>query len=137
MGIQHLLTYLLLLHTMPLKSTMSPPNHMLSNMVFLTITPEITSMLKRPKVAMLLAGHTKSISPTAVSKLLPTLLMTTAIMLMSHTKAPPITQRISHITQLQLINQFHTQFTNLPHIKLKSETALAQFFANYILTYNH
>ena len=71
---QHLLTYQLLLHTMPQhqlttnqKSTMSPQSHMPSNMVFLMITPEITLTLKKPKMAMLLAGHTKFISPTAVA----------------------------------------------------------------------
>merc|ERR1711997_196702 len=86
------------------------PNHTMGNTVLLMITQELTSMLKKPLTARLSLDHTKSTFPMAVSKLSPTLLTTTTVSsLMSNTKVPQYTQKLSHTTQLP------SQLTTPPH----------------------
>merc|ERR1712203_391423 len=79
--------------------SMKPPSLMLSNTVLPMTTPEPNSTLKRPLTAKLLLDHTQLLFPMVVSKLSPTLLITTTVMsLMSNTKVSPSTPRPSLTT---------------------------------------
>merc|ERR1712038_942494 len=109
------------LHTMPqllimpqLQSNTNLP-HTLSNTELLMTTPRPTSMPKKPLTERQPPDLTEYTFPMAVYKLLPTLLITTMVSsLMSNTKVPQFTQKLSHTTQLQLLIMPQLQLIMLP-----------------------